>query len=100
VHHLDDFWHRKYVEDKQGRLVRVPSGAAGDGHGADEHPPGETEGHERHIHMPSPSYMPLLASFGFPLFGYGLMYSKFLVAVGAIVLIAGLYGWALEPSSE
>jgi cytochrome c oxidase subunit 1 len=105
VHHLDDFWHRKYVEDKQGRLVRVPSGAADDthgtdAHGTDEHAPGEAEGHERHIHMPSPSYMPLLASLGFPLFGYGLIYNKVLVAVGAVVLVAGLYGWAMEPSSE
>ena len=28
VHALDDFWHRKYAEDKSGRLVPVQAGAA------------------------------------------------------------------------
>jgi cytochrome c oxidase subunit I len=97
VHNLDDFWHRKYVEDKQGRLVRVPSGAAegaGDEHGA------EAEGHERHIHMPTPSYMPILSALGLPVLAYGLIYSKFLIVAGAVILLTGLYGWAMEPSSE
>ena len=30
VHSLDEFWHRKYVEDETGRLVRVPAGASGE----------------------------------------------------------------------
>ena len=28
VTHLDEFWHRKYTEDDEGRLVKLPSGAA------------------------------------------------------------------------
>ena len=31
VHSLDEFWHRKYVEDKTGRLVRVPARRLGRG---------------------------------------------------------------------
>ena len=30
VHSLDEFWHRKYAEDKSGRLVPVQAGAAPD----------------------------------------------------------------------
>ena len=68
VHARDDFWHRKYTEDENGRLVRIPSGGSVD---TEEHPPGG-DGHEEDgehgdshghgIHMPSPSYFPALAS--------------------------------------
>ena len=36
VHSLDEFWHRKYAEDKSGQLVPVQAGAADDAttHGA------------------------------------------------------------------
>ncbi len=27
---LDDYWHRKYTEDDEGRLVKLPAGGAGD----------------------------------------------------------------------
>jgi cytochrome c oxidase subunit 1 len=100
VHALDDFWHRKYVEDKQGRPVRVPSGGAGDGANGDHAGAGVTEGHERHIHMPSPSYFPMVAALGLPVFAYGIMFGKALIGLGAVILLAGLFGWALEPSSE
>lgn len=96
VHALDDFWHRKYVEDRQGRLVRVPSG------GANGETSGEAKGGEGHgIHLPSPSYFPALASIGLPLIGWGLTFRwHWLAIIGALVLLAGLYGWALEPASE
>ena len=97
VSSVDDFWHRKYTEDADGRLVRLPSGGADDagdhadeavgaaavpaavaterdlatssvavaeGSGAtpavaDDH----TEGHGN-IHLPSPSFFPLLLALG------------------------------------
>ncbi len=93
VHALDDFWHRKYAEDAQGKPVPVPAGAsdhaASDGHG---------DGHG--IHLPSPSYMPLIAAAGMPIIGLGLIYDAALVAVGAAVLVVGLYLWVLEPATE
>jgi cytochrome c oxidase subunit 1 len=89
VHSLDEFWHRKYAEDESGRLVRVPAGASGA-----EHP--EAGGHS--IHLPSPSFWPIVVSLGFPLLAYGVLYSWFLVAAGALVIVVGLTGWALEPS--
>ncbi|MEK7692907.1 MAG: cytochrome c oxidase subunit I [Chloroflexota bacterium] len=93
VHSQDEFWHKKYAEDPHGIPIPVPAGAAepaergghGDGHG---------------IHLPSPSYMPLIASAGFPLIGFGLIYDAALVAVGAAVLVVGLYLWVLEPATE
>ncbi len=89
VHSLDEFWHRKYAEDKEGRLVRVPAGAA-------EHAPGPAAGHG--IHMPSPSFWPLVAAIGLPTIAYGVMYSWWLVGAGALILVIGFTGWALEPS--
>jgi cytochrome c oxidase subunit 1 len=49
--------------------------------------------------MPSPSYFPVVAALGLPVLGYGLIYSPILVIDGALILLAGLYGWALEPSA-
>ncbi|HEX9775273.1 MAG TPA: cytochrome c oxidase subunit I [Actinomycetota bacterium] len=94
VHALDDFWHRKYVEDKTGKLVPVPAGGAQDAHHEGEHGGGHG------IHLPSPSYMPILASLGLPLVAYGLIYGWILSIVGAVVTFAGLYGWAVEPGTE
>jgi cytochrome c oxidase subunit 1 len=44
--------------------------------------------------------MPILTSFGLPMVGYGLMYGYWLSIAGAVVLLTGLYGWALEPDAE
>jgi cytochrome c oxidase subunit 1 len=95
VHAVDDYWHQKYVEDPGGRPVPVPAGGAvatdDRGHG----------GHDEHdIHMPNPSYMPLIASIGLPIIAVGLIYSFFLIPVGAAITVVGLYGWVLEPASD
>jgi cytochrome c oxidase subunit 1 len=106
VHARDDFWHRKYTEDENGRLVRIPAGAAvdteehtghGDGHG-DGHGEGHGDGHG--IHMPSPSYFPALASLGIMIVGYGAIYHWWIGAVGGIIVLAGVFGWGSEPLSE
>ena len=43
---------------------------------------------------------PLNSAAGMPLISAGLIYSYYLSAFGAIVVFAGIYGWALEPSAE
>jgi cytochrome c oxidase subunit 1 len=104
VHSRDDFWHRKYQEDAEGNVTPVLAGAAhaptlssGDGHGqADQG--GHGDGHG--IHLPSPSFMPLIAALGFPVIATGLIYDYALVPVGAVLVIVGIYGWALEPATE
>jgi cytochrome c oxidase subunit 1 len=90
VHALDEFWHRKYVEDERsGRLLPAQAGAAGgDAHGEGGHS----------IHLPGPSFWPLVAASGLPIVAYGALYSWWLLAVGAVVTLTGFYGWALEPS--
>jgi cytochrome c oxidase subunit I len=56
---------------------------------------------ELHIHMPTPSYYPLLASLGLPVIAYGLMYRSWFVAlIGGLVTLTSVYGWALEPATE
>jgi cytochrome c oxidase subunit 1 len=97
VHALDDFWHRKYTEDEQGRAIPVPA-IASDHAASNDHDAGHDDGHG--IHMPSPSVMPLIAALGFPILGFGMIYSAALVPVGAAVLVVGVYLWILEPATE
>jgi cytochrome c oxidase subunit 1 len=103
VHAVDDFWHRKYAEGEDGRLAPVMAGAS-NGHGDGQAEPSLADvGHDDHghgIHMPSPSYYPVLSALGLPILSYGILYSPILVVDGALVILAGLYGWALEPSTE
>jgi cytochrome c oxidase subunit 1 len=108
VHSLDAFWHRKYARDDDGRLVRIPAGGAdGEPHTETSDPAGEQasgdHGHSgagQHIHMPSPSYYPALAALGLPLVGFGAIYGRPLALFGALVVLAGIFGWGAEPLSE
>lgn len=90
VHALDDFWHKKYVENEQGVPMPVVAGAAveehyGDGHG---------------IHLPSPSFMPLIAAAGPVIIALGFIYDLALVPAGAAIMLYGVFAWALEPATE
>jgi cytochrome c oxidase subunit 1 len=93
---LDDYWHRKYTEDDEGRLVRLPTGGAGD---EEELIPAGFDPHS--IHMPSPSYWPLIFALSLPIMGYGFVFKNwYLLAAGVLVAFFGLNGWAIEPSAE
>jgi cytochrome c oxidase subunit 1 len=88
VRSLDEFWTRKYGEDERGRLVRIAA----------------TEdvvqkGDATDVHLPSPSYWPIVLAFGLPWIAYGLIYNLWFAVVGAISVIAGIYGWVMEPST-
>jgi cytochrome c oxidase subunit I len=89
VTHLDEFWHRKYQEGEDGKVRRVATGEelaqAGDGTG---------------VHLPSPSYWPLVVCLSFPLIAYGLLYTLWLTLIGVVVLLTGIYGWAIEPPDD
>jgi cytochrome c oxidase subunit 1 len=103
VHSRDEFWHRKYTEDENGRLVRIPAGGSDDGEeqaaGAD-HGHGEDHGDGHGIHMPSPSYFPALLSVGIMLVGFGAIYHWAIGAVGGLIVLAGVFGWGHEPLAE
>jgi cytochrome c oxidase subunit 1 len=91
VHTLDEFFHRKYAENEEtGAIEPIATG---------EEVIAELSTHtDADMHMPSPSYWPIVLAFGLPIIGYGLIYSRILIVVGAAVVLLGAYGWALEPS--
>jgi cytochrome c oxidase subunit 1 len=89
VSRLDDFWYRKYREDASGRLVKVADAE-------DIVDPGLADD----VHMPSPSYWPIVAAFGLVMVGYGMIFQLGLAALGGVILAIGVYGWALEPADD
>jgi cytochrome c oxidase subunit 1 len=95
VRSLDDFWHQKYREDETGTPIPVVAGGA---NGDEEEEGHADDGHG--IHLPSPSFMPLIAAIGLPIMATGMIYDYALVPVGAAILFVGVYGWAVEPATE
>ncbi|HET6614816.1 MAG TPA: cytochrome c oxidase subunit I [Dehalococcoidia bacterium] len=94
VHSIDEWWHRKYVEDSKGIPVPIPAGGAVATGGNGAH---DAHGPEPEIHMPAPSYFPIIAALGLPIVAIGLLYAYPLIAVGAAIGLVGLYGWVMEP---
>ncbi len=87
---VDDFWYRKYGETKDGKLVRI----------AETEDVTQKLSDGKHIHLPSPSYWPIVVAFGLPIVAYGLIFSLWLCLVGGLIVVAGLYGWVLEPPDD
>jgi cytochrome c oxidase subunit I len=86
---LDEWWHRKYVEDEFGKIRHVATGEQ-------LAQPGNGEG----VHLPSPSYWPLVVAVGLPIIAYGLIYTLWLAIPGGLLVMAGIYGWVLEPATD
>jgi len=86
---LDDFWYRKYREDASGRLVRVATAEQV-----------TDPGIATDVHLPSPSYWPIVVAFGIMIVGYGIIFQLGLAAAGGAIIIAGAFGWALEPADD
>ncbi|MFA9444121.1 cytochrome c oxidase subunit I [Egicoccus sp. AB-alg6-2] len=112
VSHRDEFWHRKYAEDEAGQPVAVPAGASSEhvepdaahareaevGDGTDAAHDGVDGGH---IHMPDPSYWPLVMCLGFLPLAYGLLGpTPWLIVIGVVWVIIGYFGWVIEPVAE
>ncbi|MEO7556752.1 MAG: cbb3-type cytochrome c oxidase subunit I, partial [Acidimicrobiales bacterium] len=89
VTHLDEFWHRKYGEDDTGRPVRIAETA-------DVVQKGDPTG----VHLPSPSYWPIVLASGLPFVAYGLIFNLAFAALGGALVVTAMYGWALEPSYD
>ena len=45
------------------------------------------------IHLPDPSYLPVLVAFGITLIVTGVVLSWFIVGIGAIIALVSLYKW-------
>jgi cytochrome c oxidase subunit I len=93
VHALDEFFHRKYEDVGEGDahdLRRVATA---------EEILAEQEAHaDHHIHMPSPSYWPLVIAVGLVVIAFGVIYNLLISFVGAAIVLLGAFSWALEPS--
>jgi cytochrome c oxidase subunit 1 len=92
VSHLDEFFHRKYEEDPATHTMRQVATA--------EQVLADLESRaDAHIHMPSPSYWPVVVALALPIIATGLIYSHLVAVAGGVVLLLGIYGWALEPGT-
>ncbi len=52
------------------------------------------------VHLPSPSYWPIVIAAGLPIIGYGIIFSLGFAFVGAFIVLLGIYGLGLEPSVD
>jgi cytochrome c oxidase subunit 1 len=91
VRHLDEFFHRKYAEDANGQMQQVAT--------AEEVLKQLEDNADAHIHMPSPSYWPIIIAFGLPVTAFGVIYSLPVAIFGGLVILMSAFGWALEPST-
>ena len=92
VGHLDEFFHRKYEDRGEGDHHDFHQVAT-----AEEIMAEQEANAEQHIHLPSPSYWPLLLAFSLPVMAYGVIFNLLLVPVGGAIALASMFGWSLEP---
>ena len=92
VHHLDEFFHRKYEEDEATHTMKQITTA-------EELIAEQERNADKHIHMPSPSYWPIVLAFGLPVITFGLIYSYLIAVVGGVIVLFAAYGWSLESST-
>ena len=85
---VDDFWHKKYQPDENGKLRKVADGNEIAQRG-DQNP-----------HLPSPSYWPIVLASALPLIALGLIYNLWISGVGLLLLLGSMYGWSLEPATD
>ncbi len=92
VHHLDDFFHQKYEEDVVTNTMKQVRTA-------EEIMAEQERNADKHIHMPSPSYWPIVLAFGLPVITFGVIYSHLISVIGGVIVLFAAYGWALESST-
>lgn len=85
----DEWWHRKYGYDENKNVVRIATieEAAQDGSATG-------------VHLPAPSFWPLVVAVGLPIIGYGLIFNLWLCVLGGALVGLGMYSWALEPVDD
>ena len=55
---------------------------------------------EKDIHLPQPSYWPMVVSIGIMLAAYGMIFGLPLSILGTIIGFIGVYAWSFEPVNE
>ncbi len=51
---------------------------------------------EPEIHLPSPSYWPILLAFGLVVISGGIIWGYYISIVGIVILLVSIAGWTLE----
>jgi cytochrome c oxidase subunit 1 len=91
VHALDEFFHRKYEENHEtGEIKQVAT--------AEQIVAEQEANADKHIHLPSPSYWPIILALGLPIMAYGIIYTLYLAVAGGVIVLLSMFAWALEPS--
>ena len=53
------------------------------------------------MHLPDPSYYPLALAAGLPVLGYSFVFNNAALRIlGALIIVASIVGWGLEPYAE
>lgn len=55
---------------------------------------------EPNIHLPAPSYWPIVLAFSFMLIAMGVVSSIFVSLAGVILMLVALTGWTFENRTE
>ena len=80
----DDYWITKELAREEGNPVSGP----------------EPHVDERTIHMPSPSYWPIVVAAGVGLIGGGILSHYGISFLGGLIAFIGTIGWCNEPAAE
>jgi cytochrome c oxidase subunit I len=67
-------------------------GAHGDDHAHDAHT------HHDAIHLPNPSFWPLLTALGITIFFGGFLVGYVMIGIGVALTVVSIFAWALEPA--
>ena len=92
VTHRDQVWFDKYG-DGHGDAAQLSKANAAVAEHADE------SDEEVEVHMPNPSYWPLLVGAGLTIAAAGLMIHIAVSILGVAWTIVAVYAWSLEPAS-
>ena len=87
VHGRDAHWDQKYEPARAPVVAPVVGGGSED-----------TGGHG--IHLPQPSYWPVIASLGLLIGGYGLIYHVAVAVIGGAIAMVSVYAWSFEPVND
>ncbi len=127
VTNRDQFWADKYGtgthhDEESDVEVRIAGVKVGNFSTDDEEPEDEAatrrQGNdtgdieeEQHIHMPNPSFYPLMVAIGIFFVAFGLIFSHprleierlslpILSLAGVLVMLVGIAGWSFEPAAD
>ena len=65
-----------------------------------EQPEGALEAPTEEVHLPEPSYLPVVLAFGLSIAIIGVIMSWVVVAIGAIIFLVALVRWVRQTREE